>query len=47
MIAFNEIGELTLEHTGTPRVEHAHYGAADPASDGCTDGLRTDVPQPR
>jgi len=45
--AYSNIFTLVIPATGTPRVEHAHYGAPDAPSEGCTDGLRADVPQPR
>jgi len=45
--AYSNIFTLVIPASGTPRLEHAHYGAADAPSDGCADGLRTDMPKPR
>jgi phosphohistidine phosphatase SixA len=45
--AYSNIFTLVIPTSGTARLEHAHYGAADPPSDGCADGLRADAPKAR
>ncbi|HEX6746261.1 MAG TPA: phosphoglycerate mutase family protein [Longimicrobium sp.] len=38
--AHGNLFTLVLPANGTPRLERAHYGAADPPDDACADGLR-------
>ncbi|HKP74140.1 MAG TPA: histidine phosphatase family protein [Longimicrobiaceae bacterium] len=40
--AYSNLFTLVIPPTGTPRLTHGHYGAADPAPDGhtCVDGVK-------
>jgi len=40
--AYSNLFTLVIPPTGTPRLAHTHYGAADPAPDGhtCVDGVK-------